>query len=916
MLKGKASHLFVSAVLLAAVLSTHESKAQGMVTVREDATTYMFKTEEINKLGDGIFGDSTDYYTGSTTFQMPEISIPGNSDLAVSWGGIQFNAYDDQSAYQILSFMTSDASVPYMHGIFSSRSDKKGWLSSNPNNPAQRCSVQGAYGEPPEVNGDQRVGTFEAIEYWHGNYVFIPGLGNRLLHIARSDDPNKPADGKQYEWVTDDYWYFSCLSVTKNGQPGEGFLARSPDGEKYYFDWVDPGFTPVKGVMKPAELLALSATPQASGTNHLYRGRYEIKLTRVEDRFGNWVNYERSAEGDVTAIVANDGRKITITPDSTDSRIQTISDGSRSWRIDQTSGYKLTYPDNSVWSISWSGGFSPTASKWCQGPTITGEATVVVRHPAGSVGTFIFKPMRRGLSYTKYYSPEADDCLQKQNLFDQIALSSKSISGLGIPTKTWTVAYGPPNDCRLGGASNPCTSSSPVTRIVEVSETGGKYTRHTFSNNEQQMTDGLLLKEEIGTSSSSIARQISYSWELLNAVGIVLSHSGFEYLNTMRRVQKEVKISQDGVFFTATTNNRDAFGRPTSGTRSSSLGYSRSETTAYYDNLAKWVLGQVKSVTCTAPAICANKVVSRVDYDMTTALPLKIYAFDALEKTTTYNADGTVASVADARDGTPFDTTIKYSDWKRGIPQTTTYPATPDQPAAVTKKAIVDGNGWIKSITNENGAGFTTAYDHDAMGRVKLIDYPDGDSVSWVNTTQSFAPSTAAYYGLPVGTWLQIVETGKRRQVTFFDGLWRPVVQDTYDNTSDTVRAETRSIVVKRYDARGRLVFQSYPVRSLTSFTDTSLKGTTTSYDALDRPTIVKQDSELGVLTTTTEYLSGFQTRVTNPRGQKTTTRYMALDQPTTDLPVEIDQPEGVHTSIKRDAFGKALEVTRSGPDQ
>ncbi len=71
-----------------------------------------------------------------------------------------------------------------------------------------------------------------------------------------------------------------------------------------------------------------------------------------------------------------------------------------------------------------------------------------------------------------------------------------------------------------------------------------------------------------------------------------------------------------------------------------------------------------------------------------------------------------------------------------------TYPVTPDQPNAVAKTAAVDDNGWIESITDENGAGYTTIYGYDLMGRPKLVDYPNGDSVAWTSTTQSFAPST------------------------------------------------------------------------------------------------------------------------------------------------------------------------------
>jgi hypothetical protein len=67
-------------------------------------------------------------------------------------------------------------------------------------------------------------------------------------------------------------------------------------------------------------------------------------------------------------------------------------------------------------------------------------------------------------------------------------------------------------------------------------------------------------------------------------------------------------------------------------------------------------------------------------------------------------------------------------------------------------------------------------------------------------------------------------------------------------------------------------------------------------------------------LTTTTEYLPGFQTRVTNARNYQTTTSYQAFDTPETSRPAQIQQTGGVTTSIVRDVFGKPLTVTRTGP--
>lgn len=223
---------------------------------------------------------------------------------------------------------------------------------------------------------------------------------------------------------------------------------------------------------------------------------------------------------------------------------------------------------------------------------------------------------------------------------------------------------------------------------------------------------------------------------------------------------------------------------------------------------------------------------------------------------------------------------------------------------------MVNSDGSIASTTDENG--FVTGYGYDAMGRLSLIDYPDGDSVAWTSTTRSFASSTVARHGLPIGHWVEVVGTGNGLKAIDYDGFWRPVVENIYVDGDPS----TQSIVVKRYDAAGRLAFQSYPVSALgaAGYADTTLKGTRYTYDALDRPLTVAQDSELGVLNTTFEYLVGFQTRVTDPRAYQTATQYQAYDQPASDSPVGVTRYAGADTSaaeIVRDPYGKSMAITR-----
>lgn len=346
--------------------------------------------------------------------------------------------------------------------------------------------------------------------------------------------------------------------------------------------------------------------------------------------------------------------------------------------------------------------------------------------------------------------------------------------------------------------------------------------------------------------------------------------------------------------------------------------YSRTETITYHDDLDIWVTGQTKSVTCTAAvpvsAACdggTDSVMSATTFDATYAIPTQRKAFSRVKQTVGYDLSsavltgqrGTVKTVADGR-GYVTD----FSSWKRGVPQQIDLPGTSDQPDGSFRYAAVNNDGTISQVTDENG--FVTKYQYDAMGRLTLTDYPDGDSVAWTSTARDFA-FKPGIYGLP-SHWRLWEYTGSGYKVTRYDALWRPVVEESYINGV----ASSYSIVVKRYDTAGRLAFQSYPLRSLTSWTDTTLKGSYYAYDSLDRVTSLKQDWEgTPQLTTTTAYLSnsnGHYLQVTNPRLQWSRTWYQNYDQPSYDNPVITQTSAGQYTYVTRDPFGKPTKLRRS----
>ncbi|MEA5667135.1 RHS repeat-associated core domain-containing protein [Stenotrophomonas sp. MH1] len=313
----------------------------------------------------------------------------------------------------------------------------------------------------------------------------------------------------------------------------------------------------------------------------------------------------------------------------------------------------------------------------------------------------------------------------------------------------------------------------------------------------------------------------------------------------------------------------------------------RTETITYHDNTTKWVLGQVASRSVN------GAVAEQTTYDAVTAMPLQSWSFGKLKQTLTYNTDGTVATV---KDGNNNVTTL--AGWKRGIPQSITYAD------GKTQSAIVDDRGWIARVTDENG--YATNYTYDAMGRMASIAYPTGDTVAWNSTTQAFVQVGTAEYGIPAGHWRQTVTTGNGVKISYFDALWRPLLVREYDSGNVTA---TQRFTGYEYDHEGRVVFTSYP--SAASNPD---KGIWTTYDALGRTKSVSQDSELGLLATTTAYLSdatGPYTLVTQPGGQQTRTWYQMFDQPSYDAPVKITHPEGAVTTIVRDVFGKPTSIVR-----
>ena len=894
-----------------------DEDAQAELLAAAAASSELEPVEEFNKkirpdglvspLGDNAFGENVSLYDGSTTFQATDVDLPGNSALPVRLSRY-FKVMNRRQERGMPGLADWEIDVPRLYGDFFAG---KGWKTRSAS-PYSRCSIPAEADAAAVWNGTEYPGTTNDV--WHGYHMHLPGSGDQELLVNDQAKLPMVQMAGSFPWVTRDFTRLGCLTSTKNGYPGEGFFAITADGTKYYFDHA------ISHSIRGYRMKFTSTYEVPVG-----RERVHLAATRVEDRFGNWVDYTYT--GDLlTGITASDGRAITL--NYSNGRLASATAHGRTWTYEYElstaypnpqGDYRLKAvqnPDASRWTYEVaSGSLLPQREPPPDGGNnnncliapdlMDGQFGFRVTAPSGGVALFEFAHSRLYRAHTPRHfcdtpigTPQLNPYIP--HFFDVYGLYRKTVSGPGLTNMVWTYGISPGSIkfYTSGTANDPCPTCIP-SKNVTVTAPDGSATVYEYGN-MYGLNEGRLLSVKVRNASGTVLSTTSHTYVTDAEVGAqafpkeaggTLLHLPNALSNQLRPI-KATTIVQDGATFSSTVPSScagvlcfDAFARTQQQTRSSSLGYSRSDTTEYQDDYTRWVLGQVKR------SLVNGTEASRTEFNAAT-LPWKRYQFGALRQTLTYEADGTVSTV---KDGNNRTTTL--SNWYRGIPRSIKHPDNR------TQLAVVHASGWVTSVTDENG--YTTGYGYDSMGRLASITPPSGDSTAWNTTTQVFEKVNAVEYGIPAGHWRQTVSTGNARRITYYDGLWRPLLTREYDtaNQAGTQRFQRFSY---SYDANGSVTFQSYP-----GTTDALSTGVWKSLDPLGRLRGSTQTSELGTLTTTYTYLPGFQTRVTDPKGNQTTTSFQAWDQPTYDYPVSIVQPEGVHTDIARDAFGKPTAITQ-----
>ncbi|MFC0445142.1 hypothetical protein ACFOD1_09085 [Pseudidiomarina halophila] len=230
----------------------------------EVALSRMEVTPHITPETTELFGERVDLNSGAIQFEHVDVALRGNSALPVEvrrsyWGSknnFANNLHFGDWSLELPSLTTTtlEYDMNYM------MQTRKGL-----------SHVPGCNGQITPMYVDTQFATVAASSYWSGDILNIPGQTNQKLREGNGTNSDRLADN----------WKISCLTDRY------GFVVTSPEGVVYTLDVL---------ALVPASFIAVDQEGQLLNPDYpttvlMQTYTLNVQVSRIEDRFGNWVNY-------------------------------------------------------------------------------------------------------------------------------------------------------------------------------------------------------------------------------------------------------------------------------------------------------------------------------------------------------------------------------------------------------------------------------------------------------------------------------------------------------------------------------------------------------------------------------------------------------------------------------------------------
>jgi len=893
----------------------------------ELALERMEQSFEISAETTDLIGDSVDLSSGGLSLNHTDISIPGNFPLEVavtrSFKGRQY------SARNALSFADWQLDIPAISTSMLQLPDG---------------SYTGSWGQGIACSGDINPGISKTwddqfmvnpSQYWSGDFINIPGQGGeRILQLPNSTQ--KFAKN----------WKLQCI----NSSGIEGYKATRSDGVTFTFDKL------VLINTKPAEILwrEMNVNVETPRYNAL------LQVSKVEDRFGNWVEYHYASPGELSYIVSSDNRRIDFQYKQGTNRriIDTITANNQTWSYQYRVTYdarnvphdqlsKVVLPDGREWQFDLQlDTFSELrAKRMILGfeDKIIGEKqcldaaglahTASITHPNGAQATFTLAPKRFGRSQVPLQFTWQNKYSNYDRCMVNFALVEKRLTGPGLSPMVWSYNYsqnpgfftgthaydeGPVGQPLSGLPASVAGYSLNDLKSTTVVAPDGSKAIHVFDRSFTVTENQKVAEFYFDTDASTLLQTKAYKYTpmavnaevRLNYCAEETSPAGIcrgpvyeneephkHFVNKSYELTTAYVNGSAADTYTTLFNDYNGYGQYTRQVEYSSVSSQSKHTRlSFQQDLTNWLLNLPTKTEVSENASSWTSVSETTYYPATDAY--KSLPKEQYQFGVLRSTNSSYHSDGNLKLLTMNSPNLwaQYENYKRGKPQLIKLP----QRYAAT---CTNPSSCFISATQAVNDDGTVSQVTNFNGVRTDYQYDAMRRLKMIAPADPFWAPTNISYGITSGYFTQSISKGNYRKTNRFDALLRPILTSEWDN-SDI--ASTSRYTVQRFNAYNKPEFTSFP-----SSSSTEQNGTVFEYDGLQRQT--RQYNNVSNVGTDYAYLSGNQVKTTDAQGNVTYTSYKALGNPAQELVTKIESPEGVTTDITYNLFDNVTAVTQGG---
>lgn len=938
-MKKYAHILLGSSLLLCASFSIGQT-VKGPTTVLEKESL----SKELSANNATALGDSFDPVSGAVSFAVTDISLPGNSILKVELRRKATNTSNYENGLGDMGGWSLD--IPFIRGHYIDRTVYPSQLSVGTTgwSADKECSgdVTNVYSN---AQGSDSSGDYIAAHvYWTGKFLHIPGETSENLIVGSGIYSGKQATKSNH--------YIASCFMRLDGK-GEGVIVNAPNGNKYTFGY---------SINLPAGM------PTPIGNS---RFRRMLMVTKVQDKFGNYVNYSYESNR-LISIVASDGRRIDLTYSG--GNVKTVSANGRIW----TYNYQTIIKPNNVSLTMLKEVVLPDATKWQYSPEFYNQRRATTRRqksvsenaglcsyvtyandPANKFTFTVTTPERAIIQYTvddiyhgsydvqpkAYGYPvpafENANCSIRQNITQRV------VSGPGIVAATWKYNYSQnvgkyresdsegaySNSLATGNFSAPVFESVPgsvvnmesvkLTTVVSPTE---KIIYYVDRDADSPTQDKILAEDYVDLASNKLLKRVEYYFEQGEQIGSYCQLLGFTFAiekcsiysnanetnfrahNTkLKTILYDLNGNQTSYNLENSAFDPYGFSQGLKETNSFSSG-ERYTKISYLHDLDSWHLGLPKMASVSQYSSGPNVEVNRTDYIGKTVPGLYLNV-QVPEKVYSY---GSLEKYYKEYHNDGNIKRVEYATPNRWV-EYSNYKRGQAQTIATPSSTTATPQYTYKVIDDNGWLKKIT----DPKGNVTNYDYTAigllkdviPGNAYWTPTKLEYLTTTGAegVVGVAAGMLQQRITKGNYRKNVYYDALLRPVIS----SEEDLSNSATRRFVNRKFNINNKLTFEAYP-----SSVAGSTTGITYLYDGLSREITETRDTANGKVSAFTEYWSGNRIYTKDYKANATTTEFLAYGEPEYSNPLTISSPEGVITTLSYNIFGNPTSITQGGVTQ